>query len=216
MTGRLRTRELPVFPVTAEPARPREGPQVTPVEHSIATVGSSDGPKIALITLGCDKNTVDSEKMIAALVGHGAQVSSEVDGADLIIINTCGFIEAAKEESVEAILEAGVLKEQGRVRAVVAVGCMVERYRNELEAEIPEVDLFLGLTRNGPPDPRTTRPQCSSPSTCPRPKHAAPGQNPLDGHSAYLLPEDLRRVRSHLRILRYSSHAGSTPVCSDS
>ncbi len=146
MTGRLRTRELPVFPVTAEPARPREGPQVTPVEHSIATVGSSDGPKIALITLGCDKNTVDSEKMIAALVGHGAQVSSEVDGADLIIINTCGFIEAAKEESVEAILEAGVLKEQGRVRAVVAVGCMVERYRNELEAEIPEVDLFLGLT----------------------------------------------------------------------
>ncbi len=83
---------------------------------------------------------------MAALVGHGARVSSEVDGADLIIVNTCGFIEAAKEESVEAILEACALKEQGRVAAVAAVGCLVQRYKEDLSAEIPEVDLFLGLT----------------------------------------------------------------------
>ena len=98
------------------------------------------------MTLGCDKNTVDSEKMMAALVGHGARVSSDLDGADVVVVNTCGFIESAKEESIETILEACRLKEEGRVRAVVAVGCMVQRYKEELRAEIPEVDLFLGLS----------------------------------------------------------------------
>jgi ribosomal protein S12 methylthiotransferase len=84
--------------------------------------------------------------MMAALVGHGAQVSSEVDGADVIIVNTCGFIEAAKEQSIETILEACALKEEGQLKAVVAVGCLVQRYREELASEIPEVDLFMGLT----------------------------------------------------------------------
>jgi ribosomal protein S12 methylthiotransferase len=84
--------------------------------------------------------------MMAALVGHGAQVSSEVDGADVVIVNTCGFIQAAKEQSIETILEACALKESGDLRAVVAVGCMVQRYGDELRREIPEVDLFMGLT----------------------------------------------------------------------
>jgi ribosomal protein S12 methylthiotransferase len=84
--------------------------------------------------------------MMAALVGHGARVSSEVEGADVVIVNTCGFIETAKAESIEAILEACGLKEAGEVKAVVAVGCLVQRYKDELKAEIPEVDLFLGLT----------------------------------------------------------------------
>jgi ribosomal protein S12 methylthiotransferase len=106
----------------------------------------SDGPRIGLVTLGCDKNTVDSERIMAALVGHGVQVSSEVEGADVVLINTCGFIEAAKEQSVEAILEAASLKADGEVKAVVAVGCLVQRYKEELAAEMPEVDLFLGLT----------------------------------------------------------------------
>jgi ribosomal protein S12 methylthiotransferase len=83
---------------------------------------------------------------MAALVGHGAQVSSEVAGADVVIVNTCGFIEAAKEQSVETILEAAALKDEGEVKAVVAVGCLVQRYKEELAAEMPEVDLFLGLT----------------------------------------------------------------------
>ena len=146
MTGRVRTRSLPVFPVTAQPVRPEVSPEVSAIEHHIRPLGSSDGPKIGLITLGCDKNTVDSERMMAALVGHGARVSSEIEGADLVIVNTCGFIEAAKEESIEAVLEARALKEQGRVGAVAAVGCLVQRYKDELAAEIPEVDLFLGLT----------------------------------------------------------------------
>ena len=149
MTDHARTRSLPVFPVfpvTAQPVRPDVSPEVSPVEHHIRPVGSSDGPKIGLITLGCDKNTVDSERMMAALVGHGARVSSEIEGADLLIVNTCGFIEAAKEESIEVILEACALKEQRRVGAVVAVGCLVQRYKRELAVELPEVDLFLGLT----------------------------------------------------------------------
>lgn len=101
---------------------------------------------VGLVTLGCDKNTVDSERLLGRLAAAGARVSGEVCDADVVVVNTCGFIGAAKEESIEAILDATKLKEAGKVRAVVAVGCLVQRYRAELEAEIPGVDLFLGLT----------------------------------------------------------------------
>jgi ribosomal protein S12 methylthiotransferase len=84
--------------------------------------------------------------MMAALLGHGAHVSSDVDGSDVVIVNTCGFIQEAKEQSIETILEACDLKERGHLKAVVAVGCLVERYKRDLEEEIPEVDLFMGLT----------------------------------------------------------------------
>ncbi len=104
------------------------------------------GPtRLGLVSLGCDKNTVDSERMLAALVGSGARRVSDLADADVILVNTCGFIDAAKEESIETLLEAGRLKREGRCRSVVAVGCMVERYRDELEPALPEVDLFLGL-----------------------------------------------------------------------
>lgn len=146
MSGRLKTRDLPVFPVAPEPVRPGVPRDTEAVEHRIEPSGAADGPRVGLVTLGCDKNTVDSERMMAALVGHGARVSSDVDGADVVIINTCGFIADAREQSVEAILEACQLKDEGRTRAVVAVGCMVQRYKEELAAEIPEVDLFMGLT----------------------------------------------------------------------
>ncbi|HSM05546.1 MAG TPA: 30S ribosomal protein S12 methylthiotransferase RimO [Longimicrobiales bacterium] len=142
----MRSRDLPVFPLTAGPVRPDVAPTVQAVHHEPDAVGPADGPRIALVTLGCDKNTVDSERMMASLVGHGARVSGELDGADVVIVNTCGFIEAAKEQSIETILEACALKEEGGVRAVVAVGCMVQRYKDELRAEIPEVDVFMGLT----------------------------------------------------------------------
>jgi ribosomal protein S12 methylthiotransferase len=119
---------------------------VEAVEGGFRAAGPADGPNIALVTLGCDKNTVDSERMMASLVGHGARVSAEVEGAEVIIVNTCGFIEAAKEQSVETILEACDRKAEGVVKVVVAVGCMVQRYKDELQREIPEVDLFMGLT----------------------------------------------------------------------
>jgi len=138
-----------VIPLTSAPVRPEVAPGAQAVRIELDPVGPESGPRIGLVTLGCDKNTVDSEHMMAALVGHGARVSGEVADSEVVIVNTCGFIDAAKEQSVETILEACDLKESGEVKAVVAVGCMVQRYKDDLEREIPEVDLFLGLTELG-------------------------------------------------------------------
>ena len=102
--------------------------------------------KLGVISLGCDKATVDSERLVGELVGHGAVVTSDLPHADVILVNTCGFIDAAKQESIDAILSAASLKAQGNVKAVVAVGCLVQRYKKELQEEIPEVDLFLGFS----------------------------------------------------------------------
>jgi ribosomal protein S12 methylthiotransferase len=102
--------------------------------------------KVALVTLGCDKNTVDSERYLAQLIDHGAEQVTDAADAELIIVNTCGFIDAAKRESIDAIVAAGRLKSTGSATAVVAVGCMVERHKDELAAALPEVDLFLGAS----------------------------------------------------------------------
>ena len=142
---RLRTRDLPVFPVSAGPVRPGVDPGVKAVDPRSFAMGPADGPRLGLVTLGCDKNTVDSEHMMAALVATGARVTSDVENADVVVVNTCGFIDAAREQSIDTILAACELKARGQVRAVAAVGCMVQRYREELEREIPEVDLFLGI-----------------------------------------------------------------------
>jgi ribosomal protein S12 methylthiotransferase len=100
--------------------------------------------KVSVVTLGCDKNTVDSERYLAQLADHGAEAVDELDQADIILVNTCGFIDAAKQESIDALVSAGRLKERGRSVAVVGVGCMVQRHKDELLEALPEVDLFLG------------------------------------------------------------------------
>jgi len=102
--------------------------------------------KLGVVSLGCDKATVDSERLVGQLVGHGAVVTPNLPDADVILVNTCGFIDAAKQESIDAILSAARLKAHGGVKAVVAVGCLVQRYKQELQQEIPEVDLFLGFS----------------------------------------------------------------------
>ena len=102
------------------------------------------GLKISVITLGCDKNTVDSERYVAQLADRGAEYTEDMTEADVIVVNTCGFIDAAKKESIDALVEAGRLKEEGSCRAVVGVGCMVQRHKDELIEALPEVDLFLG------------------------------------------------------------------------
>jgi ribosomal protein S12 methylthiotransferase len=102
--------------------------------------------KLGVISLGCDKATVDSERLVGELVGHGAVVTPDLPAADVILVNTCGFIDAAKQESIDAMLEAAKLKTTASVKAVVAVGCLVQRYKHELQTEIPEVDLFLGFS----------------------------------------------------------------------
>ena len=100
--------------------------------------------KVGLITLGCDKNTVDSERYLAQLSDYSAVYTSELAEAEVIIVNTCGFIDAAKKESIDAMVEAARFKTEGRCQAVVAVGCMIERHKQELLDALPEVDLFLG------------------------------------------------------------------------
>lgn len=144
---RASTRRLPVFPLTAVEEGGNESR--LHVRRSHRPLGLADGPRVAVVTLGCDKNTVDSERMAGTLAASGARVLPEPSGAEIVVVNTCGFIEAAKEESVETVLEACELKARGEVKAVVAVGCLVERYRSQLEAELPEVDVFLGLGEVG-------------------------------------------------------------------
>jgi ribosomal protein S12 methylthiotransferase len=100
--------------------------------------------KVGFISLGCPKNLVDSEVMMGQLSAAGYQITNEAAQAETLVVNTCGFIEEAKRESIEAILEAIRLKEQGVCRRVVVAGCLVERYRDELAAELPEVDAFIG------------------------------------------------------------------------
>ncbi len=104
--------------------------------------------KFAVLTLGCDKNTVDSERYIAELVAHGAERAEQMDDADVIVVNTCGFIDAAKRESLDAILDAARHKDEGRCQLVAAVGCMVARHKDELVEALPEVDLFLGTAES--------------------------------------------------------------------
>ncbi len=131
----------------ATSTRKRISLPVLPARSTAAAVGADPGgPRVALVTLGCDKNTVDSERILGALLGAGVAVAPDAASADVVVVNTCGFIEAAREESIETLLEAARLKDDGRVAAVVAIGCLVQRHKDELAAELPEVDLFLGLT----------------------------------------------------------------------
>lgn len=97
-------------------------------------------------TLGCSKNVVDSETLAGLLRRNRIELVDEATGADAVIVNTCGFIDLAKEESVTTILEASEMKKQGDIGALYVAGCLSERYRDELEAEMPEVDAFFGVT----------------------------------------------------------------------
>ena len=100
--------------------------------------------KIAFVSLGCDKNTVDSEIMIQLLAEKGYEIVKEDDQADVIVVNTCGFIQDAKEESINTLIEMGQYKESGKLKALVATGCLAERYADQIFEELPEVDAVVG------------------------------------------------------------------------
>ncbi|GAA2322918.1 30S ribosomal protein S12 methylthiotransferase RimO [Streptomyces violaceusniger] len=100
---------------------------------------------VALVTLGCARNEVDSEELAGRLAADGWELVEEAADADVAVVNTCGFVEAAKKDSVDALLEANDLKDHGRTQAVVAVGCMAERYGKELADALPEADGVLGF-----------------------------------------------------------------------
>jgi ribosomal protein S12 methylthiotransferase len=103
--------------------------------------------KIGFVSLGCPKNLIDSEVMMGQLKEAGYEITSDASEADTVVVNTCGFIESAKKESIDAILEAGRLKSEGKAQRVVVAGCLVERYRDQLMAELPEIDAFIGTNQ---------------------------------------------------------------------
>ena len=107
--------------------------------------GLSRRPTVALVTLGCPKNQVDSEVMLGQLVREGFDVIDDERTADAIIVNTCGFIDTAKEESINTIIELGGLKTRGRCKALIATGCLTQRYQGELLKELPELDAIVGV-----------------------------------------------------------------------
>src|SRR5438094_6462886 len=99
----------------------------------------------AFVSLGCPKNLVDSERMLGKLAQDGFALTPDADGADVVVINTCGFIEPARQESLGVIREMLELKRQGRVGAVVVAGCLAERKKDDLLKEVPEVDQIVGV-----------------------------------------------------------------------
>src|SRR5947209_7522638 len=107
----------------------------------------SDSPKgtFAFVSLGCPKNLVDSERMLGKLAQDGYVLTPDADGADVVVVNTCGFIEPARQESLGVIREMLALKEQGRVGAVVVAGCLAERKKDDLLLEVPGVDQIVGV-----------------------------------------------------------------------
>lgn len=101
--------------------------------------------RIALISLGCAKNLVNSEQMLYLLDEAGYVLSPDPDGCDAVIINTCGFIDAAKSEAIDTILQMAELKKSGRLSKIIVTGCLPERYREDIRAELPEIDAILGV-----------------------------------------------------------------------
>src|SRR5947208_12639266 len=103
--------------------------------------------KVGFISLGCPKNLVDSEVMMGHLKQNGYEITAEAADAETVVVNTCGFIDSAKKESIDAILEAARLKTEGQAKRLIVAGCLVERYRDQLKAEMPEVDAFIGTSQ---------------------------------------------------------------------
>src|SRR5512146_2998164 len=100
--------------------------------------------KIGFVSLGCPKNLVDSEVMMGLLAQAGAEITPRAEDADVIVVNTCSFIDSAQQESVNTILEMARHKTEGRAQKLVVAGCLVERFRNEIQKDIPEVDALVG------------------------------------------------------------------------
>src|SRR5689334_19276819 len=121
---------------------PVENPTVTlPQEKSAPGTAPL---KVGFVSLGCPKNLVDSEVMMGMLQTGGAQITAKAEEADVIVVNTCSFIDSAKQESVNTILEMAQHKISGKAQKLIVAGCLVERYRTEIQKNIPEVDAVVG------------------------------------------------------------------------
>jgi len=119
---------------------------VSPAESSVSSAQKAAGarPRIGFVSLGCPKNLVDSEVMMGLLATNGAEITPHAEEADILVVNTCSFIDTAKQESVDTILEMVRHKTEGRAQKLIVTGCLVERYRDEIRKSIPEIDAVLG------------------------------------------------------------------------
>src|SRR5579864_6617345 len=122
---------MPVETLSGTPIQEQSAPERKPV-------------KIGFVSLGCPKNLVDSEVMMGMLQSGGAQITARAEDADVIVVNTCSFIDTAKQESVDTILEMAQHKITGKAQKLIVAGCLVERYRTEIQKNIPEVDAAVG------------------------------------------------------------------------
>jgi ribosomal protein S12 methylthiotransferase len=159
--------------------------------------------KVGFVSLGCPKNLVDGEVMLGLAKNAGHELTADASSADVIVVNTCAFIDNAKEESINAILEMAQLKRDGSCKKLIVTGCLAERYRDQLKAEIPEIDVCLGTGEvpdivpaiAGQPTTvpffrsRADVPGAEAPSTQPRSGRAHPGD-----HITYLYGADTPRV----------------------
>jgi ribosomal protein S12 methylthiotransferase len=103
--------------------------------------------KVGMVSLGCPKNLVDSEVMMGLLAKQGYELTTDQQAADVLVVNTCGFIDAARQESVETIIEMAQLKQSGKLQQLIVAGCLVERYKEDLQKEIPEIDACIGVNQ---------------------------------------------------------------------
>ena len=104
--------------------------------------------KVGMVSLGCSKNLVDSERMLHKLRAHGYELVTEFGLADVAVVNTCGFIQSAKEEAIETVLEIAKLKAEGTVKKLILTGCLTQRYQQECAEEFPEADAVIGIGDN--------------------------------------------------------------------
>src|SRR5690348_11713795 len=119
-------------------------PEIAPEQSIPAASSESPRKKVGFVSLGCPKNLVDSEVMMGMLNQAGAEITQDAEEADIIVVNTCSFIDSAKQESVNVILEMAQHRTTGKAQKLIVAGCMVERYRNEIQKNIPEVDAVVG------------------------------------------------------------------------
>ncbi|MFI5340547.1 MAG: 30S ribosomal protein S12 methylthiotransferase RimO [Candidatus Methylomirabilales bacterium] len=158
--------------------------------------------KVSLVNLGCPKNQVDAEVMLGQLAAAGYQIEDAPERADLVVVNTCSFIQEAKEESIKTILEAAELKRTGRCQAVVVSGCLAQRYGQELPALLPEVDAFVGTGEF----PRIAEIACATL------RRSAPERIWVTGHTALVTAELPRRLLTpgHIAYLKISEGCDRT------
>ena len=171
-----------------------------------------------MISLGCAKNLVNSEQMLYLMSEAGFTLVPDPDGADLVIVNTCGFIDAAKSEAIDNILEMAELKKAGRLGGIIVTGCLSERYKDTILSELPEIDAVLGISNfkdivfaaNAVMERRACS-LFSDPLF--RPERAGGRDPPRRDHRAGLgVSPDRRGLQQLLRLLRHPLHPGPLPL----